>query len=507
MIEVQTLEIDGYDRDVFERIYRADKTLHAHKERLGRLLPHPFALLLDLFAVLFKLNLMIRPRQEVQPSVLINRHLVEAVLGRPGIQALRERTQLNEYETRIVLVVLVDRLLRALTRSNHMSPSMLDEGIELSLEEQKLTETQGMLDHLENHQFPVDNATRKQLAHNLKKEIQHQKTKLREGKEQQQQHADNLPIELDNEVGASVERMATELDEFDEHLRGLGLANNGTLHPDAARRRLELGEKLARSKKLQLLARLAGTLKEIAFEQRKKSISRASQTVHSVAVGADLTHLLPSELPGLNKQRRGIHLDFLRRFTEKQLMQYDLRAPAQRGPMVVCVDGSSSMAGSKEVWAKAVGLTLMEIARRERRACLAIVFSDGQELFEVELVSDRTKFGHRSQVEDRSVLKFAEYFPGGGTNFEPPLRRALTAVTSRNYRRGDIIFITDGQAHLDDALVKEISDKKKRHRFKIRSILVDLDSQQASHLRRVADDVIHIHDLSENALSGIFTAV
>ena len=50
--------------------------------------------------------------------------------------------------------------------------------------------------------------------------------------------------------------------------------------------------------------------------------------------------------------------------------------------MVICVDGSGSMSGSKELWAKAVALTLMDIARREKRACLALVFSAGDPLAE-----------------------------------------------------------------------------------------------------------------------------
>jgi uncharacterized protein with von Willebrand factor type A (vWA) domain len=71
--------------------------------------------------------------------------------------------------------------------------------------------------------------------------------------------------------------------------------------------------------------------------------------------------------------------EFKRRFVEGQLLEYAVRGEdkAGRGPMVVCIDGSGSMAGAKELWAKAVTLALADIARLERRQCRAIIFSGG----------------------------------------------------------------------------------------------------------------------------------
>lgn len=505
MSELQTVEVDGYDRDVFDQILHSEKALQAHQERLARLLPHPRALLLDLFAVLFKLNVMVRAPLEIQPSALVNRRLVEAVLGRPGIQELRQRTRLDTSETRHALVLLVDRMLRALLRRDINPAASLSEGMEAAEDETALTEAQKALEHLESGEFPIDPDVAKNLSKQIKNEIRDLSSKLKKARSQQTAHANALPLDLDNEISASVERMTSELGELDNQLRGLGLSHPN--HPNAARRRLELGEKLAHSKKLRLVARLAGTLKDVALTNRKKKIPRAPQTVHAVTTGSDLAHLLPSELPGLNRRRRGVHLDFLRRFTEKRLMQYDLRSPASRGPMVVCVDGSGSMSGSKEIWAKAIGLTLMEIARRERRGCLAMVFSDSDQLFEVELLSARRHTGRRTAANDQSVLQFAEFFPGGGTNFEQPLGRALKAVTEGPYKNGDIIFITDGQAPISQSLVESLRAGKKSHRFKIRGILVDVDHNQVDHLSSVADDVIHIQELSEAAIGSFFSAV
>ena len=434
MSRLNTIELDGFDEEVFARILRTEPALGKTMERLGRLLPHPEPLLADLFGVLFKLNVVLSPQQEVSAGVLLNRRLVESVLGHPGSKSLRAETQLDEGRTRDALVLVADRVLRALAKKGRARPEELVEGMEVAEREDELDAKKRTLEHLDQLEGEeLDEGTKDQLKKRLKGEIRDEEREIAKDRDRQRRNADALPIDMDNEIGSSVERMTGELEELDQNLKGLGIGG-GQDSPRDARRRIELGERLARSKKLRLLARLAGAFKEVAFEARKKTVPRVPQTVHAVRQGNDLAHLLPSELPGLDRSRPGVHRDFLRRFVEGRLMQYDLRAPAHRGPIVVCLDGSGSMTGSKEIWAKAVALTLMEIARRERRRCLALVFSDGPHPFEVELLAKGRGAGSRMRVDDEAVLGFAEHFPGGGTSFEPPLRRAMAAVTEGDYR-------------------------------------------------------------------------
>jgi len=61
--------------------------------------------------------------------------------------------------------------------------------------------------------------------------------------------------------------------------------------------------------------------------------------------------------------------DFSAGFLDQELLQYSLRAWKRKakGPIVVCLDGSSSIAGDRETWSKAVTLTLLEIAVRRRQ--------------------------------------------------------------------------------------------------------------------------------------------
>ena len=103
--------------------------------------------------------------------------------------------------------------------------------------------------------------------------------------------------------------------------------------------------------------------------------------------------------------------------------------------MIVCLDGSSSMAGDKEIWSKAVALTLLEIARRQRRLFRFICFSSADTpLFTLDL----NPRDHHLVREDRA-LDLAEYFPGRRHRLRdaarrrprlPAPRRATAAATS-----------------------------------------------------------------------------
>ncbi len=138
---------------------------------------------------------------------------------------------------------------------------------------------------------------------------------------------------------------------------------------------IELGHQLARNPKLKRMAQLVGRMRESARALRRTLYERANDEMYAVGLGAELSRLLPPEL--LSLRHPVLRRDFARRLLDGELLVYALRAREQkgRGPMIVCLDGSSSMAGDKEIWSKAVTLTLLDIARRQRRRFRSICFS------------------------------------------------------------------------------------------------------------------------------------
>ncbi len=135
---------------------------------------------------------------------------------------------------------------------------------------------------------------------------------------------------------------------------------------------------------------------------------------YDIERGSELGRLIPAELVAMHHP--GLTRRFRRRLLEGEMLQYRLREDEQKGkgPMVVCIDVSSSMQGDKELWAKAVSLTLMDIARRQRRLFRAVLFSSGPGSLQVLDLNQRAPLSARTG----KVMEMAEYFPGGGTDFQ-----------------------------------------------------------------------------------------
>ena len=70
--------------------------------------------------------------------------------------------------------------------------------------------------------------------------------------------------------------------------------------------------------------------------------------------------------------------------------------------------------------------------------------------------------GDRYQTDVSAALDLAEYFPGGGTDFERPLGAALDVLADSRFRKGDIVFVTDGQAQIGEAWREGFLAEKKR---------------------------------------------
>ena len=504
MARLSTVLADGYDREAFERALARSAALREVCERFARLLPHPQPLVRDIFCALFKLNAVLRPARELSPAVLVNRSVLETVLGSGALEGLRRQTALDETNAAVATAMLGRRVLEALAREFRAKPEALAHAAEAARNEEALEARRAELAHLERT-GAFGPAAGEALAEELQGEIGALEARLRRDRRRQREAAE-IASRIEAAVDSGAERIGEQVEAPQQHARGLGIGGSARVDAD---RRLELGERILRSEKLRRLARLVGAMREVAFESRRRRAARSPQEMHAVALGAELSHLLPSELLGLRGaggSGRALRMDFLRRFAERRLLQYRLEAPSQRGPMVVCLDGSGSMQGAKELWGKAVALTLMEIARRERRRCLALTFSAGAPLFEVELLASGAG-GARARVRDEEVLRFAEHFPGGGTDFEPPLARALEAVTEGTCRRGDVVFITDGHARVSEALVERIDGLRKRHRFRIRAILVDVAEHDRTSLDAFADDVRSVRDLASDAIGELFASV
>ena len=171
-----------------------------------------------------------------------------------------------------------------------------------------------------------------------------------------------------------------------------------------------------------------------------------------------------------------------------------------KGPMIVCLDGSSSMAGDKEIWSKAVTLTLLEIARRQRRLFRSICFSSEETPLQILDMNPRDRY----EIETKTVMDLAEYFPGGGTDFQRPLDAALECLKHARFKKGDVIFITDGECQVAPQWAEAFRKEKERLGFSLFSILIDVGSASLGTLTEFSDRITTIKQLTGDEAKDIF---
>ena len=161
------------------------------------------------------------------------------------------------------------------------------------------------------------------------------------------------------------------------------------------------------------------------------------------------------------------------------------------------------MAGEKEIWSKAVALTLLEIARRQRRLFRFMCFSSADTpLFTLDLNPRE----HHLVREDRA-LDVAEYFPGGGTDFETPLDAALDTLAAARYRRGDVVLITDGECQVGPDWLERFRREKRRLDFSLFSILIDVGPSSSATLAQLSDRVTSVSQLTDDAARDLFVTL
>lgn len=110
-------------------------------------------------------------------------------------------------------------------------------------------------------------------------------------------------------------------------------------------------------------------------------------------------------------------------------------------------------------------------------------------------------------MADSDVLELASYFPGGGTDFEYPLEKALELLEGREFKEADVLFVTDGEAQVGDDWLKGFLEKKKRLGFKVFSVLIDLTGRETTEaLNKFSDKITTVSNLRAKDARGIFLA-
>jgi uncharacterized protein with von Willebrand factor type A (vWA) domain len=494
---------DAYDRRVWEHLRGESPSLRELEQNGAALLPHFGSLLQDIFALLFKYNVIHRGEGEVLASALLNRKFLLAIQQGGQYEIMREQTLLNEAHAGLSTLILGERLLDLVRQEAFLNRRNLRDLWDILKQEEIVAQKMEEYDNADTIPEEAMSETGKKALQKAKEkmagEVQGAEALLRHKTAQLKEDLKQIDSQTTNRMQAEAIKVAQQLEDATEEAE-TWRNTIGTGQRSPPGQKIELGRRLAGNEKLKKLARMVGRMKLHAQALRKKVFERSSEELLEVERGDALNRLLPHEL--LTLHHPVLRKDFFRRLLDQELIQYSLRGVEEKGkgPMIVCLDGSSSMSGDKEVWSKAVTLTLLEIARKQRRLFRSICFSSAETPLQVLDMNPRDHY----EIETKTVMDLAEYFPGGGTDFQKPLDAALDCLNQSRFKKGDIIFITDGECQVDPQWAEAFRGEKEKLGFSLFSILIDVGPASLGTLKEFSDRIATIKQLTGDEAKEIF---
>ena len=240
---------------------------------------------------------------------------------------------------------------------------------------------------------------------------------------------------VDGAITAAVEalEMAEILAQFDTAGKGIGSGEGDTLKYAFDNR---ITSKFKNQDTLRKIAKLMGRFKKISEGVKSEKIGQYSAPT-KIVQGDELSRVVPSELAMYAmKETEGL---FLKKYTEKSLMQYDVKDNEKqgKGPFVVLLDKSGSMRGMEYEVAAAITAELLRLALEDHREAAVIPF-DGR--------------AHDVRVIDSSdkLIDFMMYGlrASGGTNFDNAFNAGLDYISKQKLDKSDIMIITDGMGNV-----------------------------------------------------------
>jgi uncharacterized protein with von Willebrand factor type A (vWA) domain len=220
------------------------------------------------------------------------------------------------------------------------------------------------------------------------------------------------------------------------------------------------------------------TFKNAPINSAFKMIHAHKSDLIGIHESDDLSSLLPSETAFLSDSI--LQTIFFKKFAEKKLQTFDyqstskvnkekdpknksIKAPKNdKGPFIICVDTSSSMQGMPETVAKTLCFALLKMAIKNNRQCYLISFStDIQTLNLTDLNQSLEK-----------LLAFLAMSFQGGTDATPSVQEALKQLESADYKKADILMISDFVMPNFDETTKQQIQKAKDNHTKFHSLVI-----------------------------------
>jgi uncharacterized protein with von Willebrand factor type A (vWA) domain len=454
----------------------------------------------DAYFLLLKYAYEFAQENDIRPTHRINRFVEDEMIKLPKYAELRAMgTVGDEISSALAFEVLeghleeiMDRLQKAMEKAQQIEQKMREQWEK----EQEKRSVEDMLQDLDN----PDEALEKRLQE-LKDQIESLGGDAEQLKQQLEQELEDQAPGIRNQLNQGLGKASEDLKNEQAAAQLFG-TDPGELRRMPADKRLEMARALKNRPNLAKLADLVGPMRRLAFTAQRRRVDYAVDEVYEIELGDDLSRILPDELIRLHKPqtRRAFLVDY----SEKKLQQFRLRGEEEvgKGDIIYCADSSGSMMGDREVYSKAVGLVLADMAKAQKRGFRGVIFGSASEIS----IHD---FPTPQDFTFEKLLDFAEFSFMGGTDFQAPLTVALEHLQKQHDATGkvnaDIVFATDGWCSVSEEFLKHFKAEQERLRFQVFGVVIG-SSPDSEPLNTICDGkVIGLQDLaSGEPLVSIF---
>ncbi|MHA1266986.1 MAG: hypothetical protein ACTSRS_17240 [Candidatus Helarchaeota archaeon] len=320
-----------------------------------------------------------------------------------------------------------------------------------------------------------------------------------------------------------LKRGLAAIDALNTVFRGMGWdLTSGVLKNIAIDKILEYSTLLEKVPEILKIAEQIGRFEGSWATKEKWILSPfVSQEIYNIRRSNDIQRALVGELGKLGHPI--LKKLFMARYIDHSLLTYDLRGKEKltykekeekkRGPIIACIDTSGSMSGYPEELAKALSLAIIKIAQHEKRDVHIILFSGPSQFKEMSFKMDifqkqkydskmdyesflrkQEEYLNRKRTYYSQVIDLLSFSFGGGTDFRTPLKEARKMLSTPEFQKADILFVSDGISFVDQ-IVREITEEIKSNNARIFTVVI---GQETTIVREFSD---YLYVLSPKIIS------
>ncbi|MEU2268234.1 VWA domain-containing protein [Streptomyces olindensis] len=507
---------DRFDRITWRDTYAQSAGLRELAGELGERCPHATELLTDVFLAAYKTRPRLREPGEMDPARLVDHRIVTSLVESPRFAELHRETAGDPYAAALAVLALsgalrglLDRARQAREQAGRAHEARRDADAAATAVSEALRQAADEADEDGTVPPPATDAVRQAV-----RAAEAAEARARQAHQDAEQALATAAPGIRAAVRTAAAKAAEAVRGETALMRAWGVGS-GELERMPFDERARLAERL-RTGRLARWADLIGRFRQMADGERARKVENATGELVGVTLGDDLSRVIPSELASLGSPE--LRAVFAARYAAGELMLYDSQGEQAtgRGAIIACVDTSHSMyeAGpggvTREAWAKACALALLDQARHARRDFVGILFSAADRLQVFRFPADRPAGIARTL----DTLDFAETFLGGGTSYQRPLTAAAELLeeefedTARG--RGDIVMITDDDCGVTEAWMRRWNDAKRRLGFRVFGVAVGAPrvAEADSVLDALCDNLRGVEDLADvHAAADLFRLI